>query len=131
MQRESSSLGTIDCSYHVMWIALSQAISDYGIKEVNAALDTLVAPEPEGPTVNGEAGALGSPDVHQIPVIGDEVKEIPSEHLPLLDVERSVATEALNSSTRIAGLVSYSPYGCSHADLSSRNLIYQHVDVRH
>lgn len=98
--------GTIDCSYHVMWIALSQATSDYGIKEVNAALDTLVAADPESHDANGETTGPGSSDVHQIPIIGDEVKEIPSELLPIIDVERSVATEALNSSTRIAGLVS-------------------------
>jgi len=88
-----------------MWIALSQAASDYGINEVNAVLNPPVAPDSENPDVNGGGGSLGSSDM--IPAIRDEVTEIPPELLPLIEVERSVATEALKSATRIAGLVSY------------------------
>lgn len=85
-----------------MWISLSQAISDYGIREINAAVD----PAHEGSTVNKvtpldstsvltshSAGALKTP------------KELPSEVSHMIEVERVVATEAFKSATRIAGLV--------------------------
>lgn len=93
------SIGTIDCSYHVMWITLSQAITEYGIKEVNAAVDAARAsasatnPNPPTATVDGTEPF-------------EALKEIPADVTHMVDVERTVATEAFKSSTRISGLVS-------------------------
>lgn len=83
-------VGTIDCSYHVMWITLAQALSDYGIQEVNAAVDTLRAATAD----DKDASPITMP-----------LKEIPSEVSHMVGVEKEIATEAFKSSTRIAGLV--------------------------
>ncbi|KAF8311058.1 hypothetical protein DL93DRAFT_2061489 [Clavulina sp. PMI_390] len=69
---------TIDCSYHVMWIELVHAISDYGIKEINLAV---------------EKAREDSQKTSMFSALAD-----------MLDTERMIATEAFKSATRIAGL---------------------------
>lgn len=81
-----------------MWITLSQAITEYGIKEVNAAVDAARASaDPKLPITDGTELVQHSHEA---------LKEIPAEVNHMLDVERTVASEAFKSSTRISGLVS-------------------------
>jgi hypothetical protein len=82
------SLGASDCSYNVLWIILSQAMEDFGIKEVNE-MTRSSAPARVLPNGEGSGTPLG----------------IPAHLAPMVELERAVANEAFKSATRIAGLV--------------------------
>lgn len=106
-----------------MWIALSDAIGEYGIKEVNAAYGNkrgspAVVPNslsipPTSISKSAEAeepsNAYGlSTDViaEGGPMNGTtDASSIPSHVAHMVDLERQIASEAFKSSTRIAGLV--------------------------
>jgi len=81
-----------DCSYNVLWIILSQATEDFGIKEVN---EVMRRPIPARVPPNGDETGTSSSSV---PVA------IPPHLTPMVELERAVANEALKSATRIAGL---------------------------
>jgi len=75
-----------DCTYHVLWIILSQAIEDYGILEVKQGIQ----PTPPPPISSGTFAPIRN--------------AVPSELIHMIDLERAVAKEAVESATRIAGL---------------------------
>lgn len=99
---ENAVIGTIDCSYHVMWISLCQAISDYGIKEINSAVDRAT-----GVLMNEKAGVNGEGSTPATSASNppQTVKAIPPEVAHMVEAERVITTEAFKSATRIAGLV--------------------------
>lgn len=78
-----------------MWITLSQALADYGIQEVNAAVDAVRAATTMDTNKDTSSSAAAL----------TPLKEIPSDVSHMVEVENEVATEAFKSSTRIAGLV--------------------------
>ena len=89
-----NGLGASDCSYNVLWVILSQAMEDFGIKEVNEIMRDPSASARVLPNGDG-TGALSS----TTPV------GLPPHLSPMVQLERAVANEALKSATRIAGLV--------------------------
>ncbi len=114
--------GSVDCSYNVLWIILSQAIEDFGVKEVKDAVQaTTSAMAPTPPSSNhvstsnepSSSHAIVAPAPAQVPRIrfdtaaGPSLPEgVPQSAASMIDLERSVANDAFNGATRIAGLVS-------------------------
>jgi hypothetical protein len=90
-------LGASDCSYNVLWIILSQATEDFGIKEVN---EVMRRPIPPRVPPNGDETGTSSSSVPM---------GIPPHLTPMVELEGAVANEALKSATRIAGLVRLPP----------------------
>ena len=52
--------GSVDCSYNVLWIILSQAIEDFGVKEVKEAVQAAASEKVPTPSADNEPGVYHS-----------------------------------------------------------------------
>ncbi|KAF8339594.1 uncharacterized protein EI90DRAFT_2966748 [Cantharellus anzutake] len=105
---------SIDCSYNVLWIILSQAIEDFGIKEVKSAYRVAasgaVSMTPltgsHDPTTSNVTPPSGQAAHAGFSTAADASvpKGVPQDAAVMVDLERSVANDAFNGATRIAGL---------------------------
>lgn len=105
-----------------MWIALSDAIREYGIKEINTAIEgkrtsppistnaLSIPPTSISKSIERENDTDGAPEVASSDVNGTSGSNtpggVPVEVAHMVELEKQIASEAFKSSTRIAGLVS-------------------------